>query len=101
MNQIRHHRVHRARHGFDTWARLGAFAVNRDDFDHVLRFPVMGWPAYDVLYGIDGPGPQTDHGIFEANFRKLRGPHPFIRRTGGGPSSVALVAAGAARAPQY
>ena len=60
-----------ARDGFAGWGCVGTLAINKEDFDQAMRFPGMGRPAYDVLFGMGGPAPQIGHRLLDvANFRK-------------------------------
>ena len=75
----------------------GLCAENVDDFEHAVLFSATGWPAYEVLYGVGGPGSYLEHKLPDGgNFRKLPHTHSCIRQQGVEPISAALVAAGAA-----
>ena len=92
----------RARHGLAKWGRVRNFAVAGSNFDCVFRFPVLGWPAYDVLFGVDGPGPHVKRKIVDgARPQNLRTDQSFIRQAGTGPLSAALGVASAEVVPQY
>ena len=91
-----------ARLGSVGWGCVGALLTNQGEIAHALRWPVMGRPAYDVLFGIDGLGLHIENRIFgEANLRNLPAAHPFTRQRGTDPLPVALGAAGATLVPQY
>ena len=81
---------------------MGAFAVKLDDYELCARAPATGRPAYEVLYGADGPGPHLAEKAFsEENFRVLSRTHPCIRQQGVDPIAAATVAAGAANVPHH
>ena len=94
--------VCRACHRIVMWDRAGNFAATQDDFDHALRSPAMGRPAYDVLHVQDGPGPHPGHMFLaEENFRNSTCMHSCIRQQGVGPMSPAVGIAGATSAPEH
>ena len=69
----------RAQHGFMGWNRVGTIETAADDCNRAVSIPVLGWPAYLVLSGIDDPGPHVDRGIFDAaNFRNPAANRPCI-----------------------
>ena len=52
--------------------------VNDGDFQHAIRFPIAGWPAYAILHEADGPGLYLEREIFdESNFQGS--PYSFRR----------------------
>ena len=66
-------KIFRARLDFTWCDRVGNFAVNQNDFNKASRSPVLGWPAYNVLFGIGGPMPHIEHSIFDkANFQNVK-----------------------------
>ena len=81
---------------------MGTFAVNRDDFDHASRLPATGLAAFEALFGLHGPDPHLERKIFDGeDSRNLPHTLSFFRQQGVGPISAALVATGAASAPQH
>ena len=54
----------RVRHHLILWSRVVTSAVSEDDFGIALCLPAMGWPAYEVIRGIDRPGPHLGRKIF-------------------------------------
>ena len=72
-----------ARHHNIPWDRVGAFSVDDEDFQQIIRSPGTGWPAYDILRETDGAGPRLGHKIFDgALSRGLQADLPFIRGLG-------------------
>ena len=90
-----------AQHGILGQTQVGTKELTTYNFDHAPRFPVLGWPKYQMLLGDAGPGTHLTRLIFKMDeCRNLPTETLFARQRGADPVLAASGEAGAAIVPQ-
>ena len=90
-----------AQHGILGRTQAGIKELTTDDFDHATRYPVLGCPKYQLLFGAAGPGTHLTRRIFKMDeCRNLPTETLFARQRGADPVLAASGEAGAAIVPQ-
>ena len=90
-----------AQHGISGQNQADANELPEEDFDRATRFPGLGWPTYQLLFGDGAPGVRLTQRILTwTAFGTCGGDNSFTRRRGKDSISAALGDAGSQIAPQ-